>query len=148
MRTSLVVALVLSSLTLPPLQAQTFSFAAAQALAAPRTSTARIRVIIDTDIGDDVDDAFALGLALSSPELQILGVTTAWGDTHLRARLADRLLVETSRSDIPVAEGIPTPSKRLLRNPAGRRVALPPEVTRKRWTSFFNKFTSIPAKSP
>lgn len=111
MRTPLVVALVLSSLASPPLQAQTFAFPASRALAAPSTSTPRIKVIIDTDIGDDVDDAFALGLALSSPELEILGVTTAWGDTHLRARLADRLLVETGRSDIPVAEGMPTQSR-------------------------------------
>ena len=35
-------------------------------------------VIIDTDIGDDIDDAFALALALRSPELRILGVTTAF----------------------------------------------------------------------
>jgi len=63
-------------------------------------------VIVDTDIGDDIDDAFALGLALSSPELKILGVTSAWGDTALRARLLDRLLCETGRTDIPVAVGI------------------------------------------
>jgi len=63
-------------------------------------------VIVDTDIGDDVDDAFAVGLALSSPELKILGITSAWGDTALRARLLDRLLCETGRSDIPVAVGI------------------------------------------
>lgn len=35
-------------------------------------------VVIDTDIGDDVDDAYAVGLALQSPELKILGITTAW----------------------------------------------------------------------
>jgi len=63
-------------------------------------------VIIDTDIGDDIDDALAVGLALSSPELRILGITSAWGDTALRARLLDRLLCETGRSDIPVAVGI------------------------------------------
>ena len=68
-------------------------------------------MIIDTDIGDDVDDAFALALALSSPELNIVGITTAWGDTRLRARLVDRFLLETHRSDIPVAEGIPTQAK-------------------------------------
>jgi purine nucleosidase len=64
------------------------------------------KVIIDTDIGDDVDDAFAVGLALQSTELQVIGITTAWGDTQLRARLLDRLLKETGRSDIPVAVGI------------------------------------------
>jgi inosine-uridine nucleoside N-ribohydrolase len=63
-------------------------------------------VVIDTDIGDDIDDAFAVGLALSSPELHILGITSAWGDTKLRARLLDRLLCETGRTDIPVAVGI------------------------------------------
>lgn len=63
-------------------------------------------VIIDTDIGDDFDDALAVGLALASPELKILGITSAWGDTALRARLLDRLLCETGRTDIPVAIGI------------------------------------------
>jgi purine nucleosidase len=63
-------------------------------------------VIIDTDIGDDVDDAFALGLALQSPELKILGITTAWGNTPLRARLVGRLLAETGHQEIHVAVGI------------------------------------------
>jgi purine nucleosidase len=62
-------------------------------------------VIIDTDIGDDVDDAYAIGLALQSPELKILGITTAWGNTPLRARLVERLLDETGRQDITVAVG-------------------------------------------
>ena len=62
-------------------------------------------VIIDTDIGDDIDDAFALALALRSPELRILGVTTTFGDTELRARLLDRYLAAVGRSEIPVAAG-------------------------------------------
>jgi purine nucleosidase len=65
--------------------------------------------IIDTDIGDDIDDAFALALALRSPELHILGVTTAYGDTELRARLLDRYLSAIGRADIPVAAGVATP---------------------------------------
>ena len=63
------------------------------------------KVIIDSDIGDDIDDAFALALALRSPELRLLGVTTTFGDTELRAKLADRLLGEAGRPDIPVAAG-------------------------------------------
>jgi inosine-uridine nucleoside N-ribohydrolase len=62
-------------------------------------------VIIDTDIGDDIDDAFAIGLALQSPELQILGITTAWGNTPLRARVAERFLREAGHREIPVAVG-------------------------------------------
>jgi purine nucleosidase len=64
--------------------------------------------VLDTDIGDDIDDAFALALALRSPELKLLGITTAFGDTELRARLVDRYLAAVGRSDIPVAAGIPT----------------------------------------
>src|SRR6267378_1059051 len=63
-------------------------------------------IIIDTDIGGDIDDAFAVGLALRSPEFQIVGISSAWGDTQLRARLLSRFLKETGRGDIPVAIGI------------------------------------------
>jgi purine nucleosidase len=69
------------------------------------TAAASEKVIIDTDIGDDIDDAFALALALSSDHVQILGVTTAWGDTDLRARLVERFLKQTGHEDIPVAAG-------------------------------------------
>src|SRR5579863_8648251 len=65
--------------------------------------------IIDTDIGDDIDDAFAVALALQSPELNILGITTEYGDTELRARLLDRYLAAVGRKDIPVAAGVATP---------------------------------------
>jgi inosine-uridine nucleoside N-ribohydrolase len=69
------------------------------------------KVILDTDIGDDIDDAFAVALALRSPELQILGITTTFGDTETRAKLLDRFLAEVGRSEIPVAAGAPTPPK-------------------------------------
>ncbi len=63
------------------------------------------KVIFDTDIGDDIDDAFALALAVSSPKLDVIGVTTAWGDTDLRARLAEHLLKAMGRGEIPVVAG-------------------------------------------
>jgi inosine-uridine nucleoside N-ribohydrolase len=66
------------------------------------------KVIIDTDIGDDIDDAFAVDLALASPELNIVGITSAWGNTALRSRMLDRLLCETGRADIPVETGVTT----------------------------------------
>jgi purine nucleosidase len=72
------------------------------------------KIIIDTDIGDDVDDAFAVALALRSPEVQILGISTVFGDTQLRARLLDRLLGEAGRQDIPVPIGPPTDAKTSL----------------------------------
>lgn len=63
-------------------------------------------VILDTDIGDDIDDAFALALVLRSPELHLLGVETAFGDTELRARLVDRYLTAVGRTSIPVLAGV------------------------------------------
>ena len=71
-------------------------------------------VIIDTDIGDDIDDAFALGLALRSPELKILGVTTTFGNTELRARLVDRYLHAVGRGDIPVFAGPETKTDNVM----------------------------------
>ena len=65
-------------------------------------------VIVDTDIGDDIDDAFALALLLRSPEVKVLGVTTAFGDTELRAQLVDRFLAAVGRQEIPVEAGVAT----------------------------------------
>src|SRR3982074_1637983 len=76
-------------------------------------ATATEKIIIDTDIGDDIDDAFAVGLALRSPEFEILGISSAWGDTHLRARLLSRFLKETARPHTPIAVGI-------VEHPAGK----------------------------
>jgi len=83
----------------------------ASALACTAQSSSHQKIIIDTDIGDDIDDAFAVALALRSPELQILGVTTTFGDTETRAKLVDRLLGEAGRQDIPVAIGKPSQVK-------------------------------------
>ncbi|MCC6443081.1 MAG: nucleoside hydrolase [Armatimonadetes bacterium] len=63
------------------------------------------KIILDTDIGDDIDDAFALALALCSPELELIGVTAAYANTEARARIACRMLYEAGRADIPVAVG-------------------------------------------
>jgi len=75
------------------------------------------KIIIDTDIGDDVDDAFALALAVKSPELQVLGVTTTFGDTEARAKIVDRFLGEVGRAEIPVLAGKATATK----NPMSQR---------------------------
>ncbi|MGB0124840.1 MAG: nucleoside hydrolase [Silvibacterium sp.] len=77
-------------------------------LRAQAASAVPQKVILDTDIGDDIDDAFALALALRSPELQILQVNADFGDTPLRARLLERFLKSVGREDIPVAVGVQT----------------------------------------
>lgn len=87
------------------------SFTLAGALSVlPGTAVAAApqQVIVDMDIGDDIDDAFALALLLQSPEIKVVGITTAWGDTALRGRLLERFLRETGHAGIPVAQGIAT----------------------------------------
>jgi inosine-uridine nucleoside N-ribohydrolase len=68
-----------------------------------------VHVLLDTDIGDDIDDALALALILRSPEISLRGVSTVFGDTASRARLAAHLLTVFGREDVPVAAGIATP---------------------------------------
>jgi purine nucleosidase len=80
----------------------------AQSQKPPQVASQSEKVIIDTDIGDDIDDAFAIALALKSHELEILGVSTTFGDTEARAKIVDRLLGEAGRTDIPVLAGAPT----------------------------------------
>ncbi len=71
------------------------------------------KIILDTDIGSDVDDALALGLAVRSPEVDLVAVTTVYGDVALRARMARKLLDLAGRADVPVCAGVRLP---LLRN--------------------------------
>ncbi|MEV6416642.1 nucleoside hydrolase [Kribbella sp. NPDC051718] len=48
-------------------------------------------LVLDTDIGTDVDDVLALTAILGSPELALTGVTTVYGDVLLRARMVARI---------------------------------------------------------
>ncbi|GMH18268.1 hypothetical protein Nepgr_020109 [Nepenthes gracilis] len=67
--------------------------------------TKRKKIIIDTDPG--IDDAMAIFVALQSPEVEVIGITTIYGNvyTTLATRNALHLLEIAGRSDIPVAEG-------------------------------------------
>ena len=69
----------------------------------------KIPVILDTDIGTDIDDAFALALIIKSPEFELLGVTTVSGDTAARARIAAKMLWEAGGKwrQVPVVAGVP-----------------------------------------
>jgi len=97
--------LLVSTLLLIAASPQTFSGQAAATATEPQL------VILDTDIGDDIDDAFALALVLKSPELKLVGVTTEFGNTEMRAKLVDRYLKAVGRPDIPVLAGVATPEQ-------------------------------------
>lgn len=64
-----------------------------------------VPLILDTDIGDDVDDVFALLLAVRDPAYDLRAVTIVYGQVDARARLARHMLDLLKRPDIPVAIG-------------------------------------------
>src|ERR1700730_18014491 len=68
-----------------------------------------VPVFLDTDIGDDIDDALALALALQSPELNVLGISTVLQDGPKRAALVWRILDLYGRTEIPVGIGAELP---------------------------------------
>jgi inosine-uridine nucleoside N-ribohydrolase len=65
-----------------------------------------VPVILDTDIGDDIDDTWALALLLKSPELDLKLVVGDYGESQYRARLLAKLLDRAGRSDVPVGVGL------------------------------------------
>jgi len=64
-----------------------------------------IKVIIDTDIGEDIDDILVTAFALQSPEFEVMGITTVDGDTQARSRIARRVTAAFGKPGVPVAAG-------------------------------------------
>ena len=64
------------------------------------------KIIFDTDIGDDIDDALALAFAIMSGKVDVLGVTTVFRNAEQRAEFACCLLEALGRTDVPVYTGI------------------------------------------
>jgi purine nucleosidase len=62
-------------------------------------------IVLDTDMGSDVDDALCLALAMAAPEIELVAVTHVCGDTRLRAQISRRLLELAGRGEVPVYAG-------------------------------------------
>ena len=86
--------------------------------AAPQTKAAPIPVILDTDIGDDIDDTWALALLLRSPELDLKLVVGDYGNAQYRAKLLAKLLERAGRTDVAVGVGLDIPPKNTGRQAA------------------------------
>lgn len=71
------------------------------------TTRPPVKIIFDTDIGTDIDDAIALIFALSRPEIDVRAVTTSRLQVDQRAAIVSRLLQVMDRTDIPFAPGSP-----------------------------------------
>ncbi len=66
----------------------------------------KIAVILDTDIGADIDDLWALLLMLKSPEFDIKLIVSSTGDTTARAKIIAKTLALAGRTDIPIGIGV------------------------------------------
>ena len=65
----------------------------------------KIKVIIDTDIAEDIDDFLVTIFALNSQEFEVLAITTVDGDVEARSRVTRRLTKTFGRPEVPVASG-------------------------------------------
>lgn len=65
----------------------------------------RIPIVFDNEAGADIDDLFALALALRQPRLGLLGMTTVGGGSVKQARLVAKMLRPAGRADMPVRAG-------------------------------------------
>ena len=78
-------------------------------------AAAPIPVILDTDIGDDIDDTWALGFLLRCPELDLKLVVGDNGKPEYRAKLLARFLEHAGRADVPVGIGLDVNPKKSAR---------------------------------
>ena len=66
------------------------------------------KILLDTDIGSDIDDAVALAYLLMQPEAELLGVTTVSGQSRLRAEMVDAICRAAGR-EVPIIPGVEDP---------------------------------------
>jgi inosine-uridine nucleoside N-ribohydrolase len=85
------------------IQASALALAGCRAGVAPAPHP--IPVILATDIGDDIDDTWALGFLLKCPELDLKLVATEYGKAPYRAKLLGKFLQTTGHANIPIAVG-------------------------------------------
>ena len=68
-----------------------------------------MRIWLDTDIGTDVDDALALAYVLRHPDLELVGISTVFGDLMIRDAIARRLLELADEPSVTIATGLAVP---------------------------------------
>jgi purine nucleosidase/pyrimidine-specific ribonucleoside hydrolase len=95
--------------------------------------TAQFPVLLDTDLGDDIDDAYALAVCLRHPRIALLGVSTVRGDTELRAAETRYLLALEGRPELPVAAGSRDALDKLVPLERNCQAGIVPPTEEERW---------------
>jgi inosine-uridine nucleoside N-ribohydrolase len=83
------------------------------------------KILLDTDIGTDVDDAVALAYLLSHPDCELLGITTVSGEAEKRASLASVLCLAAGK-DVPIYPGSERPMQGEQRQPIAQQARVLP----------------------
>lgn len=81
------------------------------------------KIILDTDIGSDIDDAVCLAYLLAHPECELLGITTVTGEVEKRAMLASALCKVAGRPEVPIFPGADLPLLIGQRQPKAQQAA-------------------------
>ena len=82
-----------------------------------------VKILLDTDIGSDIDDAVALAYLLAQPECELLGITTVTGEVEKRAQMASALCMAAGK-DIPIYPGAESPLLVLQAQPHAPQTAM------------------------
>jgi inosine-uridine nucleoside N-ribohydrolase len=64
-----------------------------------------LKILLDTDLGGDIDDALALAYLLKQPQCELVGITTVGGESEKRAALASALCYAAGQAAVPVHVG-------------------------------------------
>ena len=67
-----------------------------------------VKILLDTDIGSDIDDAVCLAYLLAQPDCELLGITTVTGEAVERAKMASALC-KVAGKDVPIYPGVEQP---------------------------------------
>jgi inosine-uridine nucleoside N-ribohydrolase len=84
-----------------------------------------IKLLLDTDIGSDIDDAVCLAYLLAQPECELLGITTVTGQTVKRAQMASALC-RVAGTDLPIYPGAEVPLLVAQRQPHAPQASMLP----------------------
>lgn len=87
---------------------------------ATRDTVMTEKVLFDTDIGSDIDDAVALAWLLANPDCDLVGITTVSGQPEVRARLASALC-RVAEKDVPIVPGAARPLQVEARQPIAQQ---------------------------
>ncbi|HET7559506.1 MAG TPA: nucleoside hydrolase [Limnochordia bacterium] len=88
--------------------------------------SAMVPVLLDTDIGTDIDDALCLAYLLAQPRCELVGITTVSGQAQARAALADALCRAQGRPDVPIFAGADQPLLGPSRQPEAQQAEVLP----------------------